>query len=283
MNSWNLIIDVAKCENCNNCFLACKDEYVGNDWPGYSAAQPSQRHNWINILSKERGQYPSIDVAFLPVPCQHCRKAPCIEASKDGAVYSRPDGVVIIDPVKAKGQKQIVSACPYGAIRWNDEQQLPQKCTMCSHLLDAGWTKCRCAQSCPTGAVTIIQATDAELDQKIKAENLEHYRPDLGTLPHVYYKNLYRFTRCFICGSVAARIEGKEECIAGASVTLYKNSGEKIETCLTDNYGDFKFDNLPGKSGRYVIKINNANYAEKSLEVDLADSINMGVIFVQAK
>jgi Fe-S-cluster-containing dehydrogenase component len=283
MKSWNLIIDVAKCENCNNCFLACKDEYVGNDWLGYSASQPSQRHTWINILSKERGQHPFIDVAFLPVPCQHCRQAPCLEASKDGAVYRRPDGIVIIDPVKAKGQKQIVSSCPYGAIRWNEELQIPQKCTLCAHLLDGGWTKCRCSQSCPTGALTLLQAADAELDELIKAENLETYRPDLGTQPHVYYKNLYRFTRCFIGGSVAARINGQDECLAGATVTLSKTSAEKVGECATDNYGDFKFDNLLEKSGKFVIKISHAGYADKSLEVDLSESLYLGVVFVQAK
>jgi Fe-S-cluster-containing dehydrogenase component len=282
MKSWNLIIDVAKCEDCNNCFLACKDEYVGNDWTGYSAAQPSQRHTWINIQAKERGQHPFIDVAYLPVPCQHCGKAPCVEAAKDGAVYRRPDGIVIIDPVKAKGQKQLVSACPYGAIRWNEELQLPQKCTLCAHLLDGGWTKCRCAQSCPTGAISIIQATEDELARKIKEENLESYRPDLGTQPHVYYKNLYRFTRCFISGSVAMKIDGREDCLAGAAVSLYKATGEKGGECLTDNYGDFKFDNLPGGSGKYTVKINKAGYAEKTLEVELADSVYAGVIFLQA-
>jgi len=33
MKKWYFIIDVEKCENCQNCFLACKDEFAGNDWP----------------------------------------------------------------------------------------------------------------------------------------------------------------------------------------------------------------------------------------------------------
>ena len=33
-NKWNLIVDVALCDNCRLCFLAVKDEYVGNDFPG---------------------------------------------------------------------------------------------------------------------------------------------------------------------------------------------------------------------------------------------------------
>ena len=37
MKNWNMIIDVARCHDCNNCFMACKDEHVGNDFPPYSA------------------------------------------------------------------------------------------------------------------------------------------------------------------------------------------------------------------------------------------------------
>ena len=40
MKKWNLIVDVEKCENCYNCFIATKDEHVGNDFPGYAAPQP---------------------------------------------------------------------------------------------------------------------------------------------------------------------------------------------------------------------------------------------------
>ncbi|MBF0303771.1 MAG: hypothetical protein HQK73_12085, partial [Desulfamplus sp.] len=29
---WCMVVDIAKCENCNNCFIACKDEHYGNDW-----------------------------------------------------------------------------------------------------------------------------------------------------------------------------------------------------------------------------------------------------------
>ena len=28
MNTWHMIIDVARCHDCNNCFLADKDEFV---------------------------------------------------------------------------------------------------------------------------------------------------------------------------------------------------------------------------------------------------------------
>ena len=43
MKRWYMVIDVERCENCNNCFLACKDEHCGNDWPGYAAWSSSAR------------------------------------------------------------------------------------------------------------------------------------------------------------------------------------------------------------------------------------------------
>jgi hypothetical protein len=55
------------------------DEYVGNDWPGYSKPMPKHGHKWINILQKERGQVPMIDIAYVPTMCNHCDNAPCIE------------------------------------------------------------------------------------------------------------------------------------------------------------------------------------------------------------
>jgi len=54
MKKYSFIIDVAKCENCNNCFLSCRDEHCGNEWPGYSLPQPLHGQRWMNIAGKKR-------------------------------------------------------------------------------------------------------------------------------------------------------------------------------------------------------------------------------------
>lgn len=280
MKQWYLIIDVAKCENCNNCFLSCKDEYVDNDWPGYSAPQPNHGHRWMNLQGKERGKYPFIDVAYLPVPCMHCSDAPCTKAARDGAIYKRTDGIVIIDPIKAKGQESVVKACPYGAIWWNEKQNIPQKCTMCAHLLDEGWTKPRCVQSCPTGALSIYHIEETEIANIIKKDKLEAYLPEHKTNPHVLYKNLYRFTKCFIGGSVAIKNGDKEECAEEAKVTLFDASGNEVDEVFTDNYGDFKFDNLPENSGKYKITIAYQNQPSKTITIELKESLYTGVVYI---
>ncbi len=276
MNKWHMVIDVENCEDCNNCFLSCKDEHVDNTFPGYTVAQPRHGHRWINIMRRERGQYPLIDVAYLPIPCQHCDNAPCMEKAKHGAVRKRPDGIVLIDPVRARGQKELVKACPYGAVYWNEEANVPQKCTFCAHLLDDGWNKTRCAQVCPSLSLVVVNATDEVMAEKVKAENLEVLHPEYGTKPRVYYKNLYRYTRCFIAGSVTVTLDGKEECAAGALVKLRKEESE-IKKVKADAFGDFKFDRLDKNSGTYRLDI---LYQDKSetVEVKLGESMNVGVI-----
>jgi Fe-S-cluster-containing dehydrogenase component len=280
VKKWNLIIDVEKCEDCNNCFLACKDEHVDNDWQGYSLSQPLHGHRWINIMRKERGQYPLIDVAYLPTPCMHCDSAPCVKASKNGAAYKREDGIVIIDPEKSKGQKNIIEACPYNAIWWNEEMDVPQKCTFCAHLLDDGWDKPRCVQACPTGALRAVLEEDTAMKRAVKEERLEVLVPERNTQPRVYYKNLYRFTRCFIGGSVAHKEDGKIDCSEGAAVKLFKDS-KKVDEVMTDNFGDFKFDNLGENSGKYTVEIHCKDYKKKSIDVELKESINIGDILFE--
>jgi len=277
MKKWNLIIDVEKCEDCNNCFLSCKDEHVGNEWPGYAVSQPLHGQRWMNIMRKERGQYPLVDVAYRPTPCMHCDNAPCIKAAKGGAVYKRDDGIVIIDPVKAKGQEAIVNSCPYKAIWWNEEKQIPQKCTLCAHLLDQGWEKTRCVQACPTGALNLSKMEDSAMGQMVERENLERLHDEKGTLPRVYYKNLHRYEKCFIAGSVAFENEGIIDCAEGAFVAVMKDD-KVIRETVTDNYGDFKFDGLNENSGNYLLKIRFKSQEEKAVEVDLKTSKNVGVI-----
>lgn len=260
-----MIIDVALCHDCNNCFMACKDEHCGNEWLPYTNEQPRHGHRWMNIERGERGQYPRIDACFLPMPCQHCQDAPCMKAHPD-AITRREDGVVMIDAAKAKGNKDIVSSCPYGAIYWSEEFNVAQKCTMCAHLLDNGWEVPRCVQGCPTGAMSFYTLEPAEMEKKIASENLEHYRPDYASKPNVYYKNLYRFNKHFIAGGLLKN----NDCVEGAKVSL-KGDATRPEQ-ITNYFGDFKFDDL--EPGTYTVVVD-----DKDLQtVTINESLNMGNI-----
>lgn len=278
---WNLIVDVARCDNCRLCFLAVKDEYAGNDFPGYSAAQPVLGQNWLEIRRKERGTYPLVQARFMPVMCNHCDEAPCIGAARDGAVRKRPDGIVIIDPERSKGQKQIVEACPYGAISWNEERNIPQAWPFDAHLLDEGWTRTRAEQACPMGVFRTIKVEDEEM-QRIRAEEeLDVLEPQLGTRPRVYYRNLHLITKCFVGGTVVHHVEGVEECAAGVEVIL-EQEGREIGRTTTDTFGEFLIDRLEPNSGGYRIHAAGPS-GRCSARFDLAgDSRYLGVMTLTA-
>ncbi|GIT54548.1 MAG: hypothetical protein Ct9H300mP16_17080 [Pseudomonadota bacterium] len=82
MQKWNLIIDVAKCHNCNNCFLACKDEYVATFSPGYSDPQPLHGHKWFYVASRSMDR-PRWSMWHWAHNLQPCDNAPCVAASKE--------------------------------------------------------------------------------------------------------------------------------------------------------------------------------------------------------
>ncbi len=274
---WNMIVDVARCDNCRICFLAVKDEHIGNDFPGYAASQPPQGHNWLDIERKERGTYPIVEAHFMPVMCNHCDDAPCMKAAKGGAIRKRDDGIVIIDPEKSKGQKTIVDACPYGAISWNEEKQIPQAWIFDAHLLDAGWTKTRAEQCCPTDVFRSVKVEDQEMQRIKDDEGLDVLQPELGTKPRVYYKNLHLMTKCLVGGSVAAMVNGIEECAEGAEVVL-KHNGREVARSTTDTFGEFKFDRLEPNSGQYHLEVTGSS-GRVSMPFDLGgESRYLGVM-----
>jgi Fe-S-cluster-containing dehydrogenase component len=275
MKKWNMIIDVAECTNCNLCTLATMDEYVGNEWPGYSKPMPRHGHKWINILQKERGQIPMIDIAYVPTMCNHCDDAPCIAKGGD-AIKKRADGIVLIDPDKAKGRKDLVEACPYGHIWWNEELEVAQAWPFDAHLIDDGWQQTRGHQSCPTGAMRALAIEDHDMARMVREEGLEVMRPELGTKPRVYYRNLWRYTKCFIGGSISSDRNGLIDCVEGANVRLLKD-GLLVGEAVSDTYGDFKFDQLDQDSGKYVVEIS-ANGRTRTVDARLGVSVNLGEI-----
>jgi Fe-S-cluster-containing dehydrogenase component len=276
MKKWNLIVDVALCENCRNCTLAAKDEHVGNSFAGYAAPQPARGHDWIRIVRKVRGSAPMVDAAYLPKMCNHCDNAPCVKAG-NGAVHKREDGIVIIDPERSRGRRDLVDACPYGAIVWNEELELPQAWIFDAHLLDAGWKEPRCAQACPTGALRAIKQEDEAMLAQARAECLEVLRPDLEAKPRVYYRNLHRFTQCFIGGSVLAEVGGVIECVEGASVTV-SMAGKTVACATSDVFGDFKCDGFEPDSGTYSVEITHPRLGTASAACTLGESAYLGTL-----
>ena len=275
MARYGMIIDITKCTGCYNCFLACRDEFAGNDYPPYAAAQPMSGQNWMRVIERERGQYPKVKVAYTPVTCMHCENALCIKMAQNNAVYRRPDGIVIIDPVKAKGQKQIVTACPYRVIEWNEEKQLPQKCILCAHMVDKGEKEPRCVESCPTGALIFGNLDDpkSEIAKALASGKTEALHPEYGMKERVRYISL---PRKFVAGTV---IYGDtDECAGGLAVTL-SGDGQTMAT-QTNNFGDFEFEGLADNTD-YTVKIAAPGYKAKSVKAKTQKDVYLGEIVLK--
>lgn len=275
MTRYGMVIDITKCTGCYNCFLACRDEFAGNDNGSYAAAQPISGMNWIKLIERERGQYPKVKVAYTPITCMQCENAGCVKLAQNNAVYRRPDGIIIIDPVKAKGQREIVSGCPYRVIEWNEEKQLPQKCILCAHMLDKGEKVPRCVEACPTGALVFGDLDDpkSEIAKLMASGKTEALHPEYGMKEKVRYIGL---PKKFIAGAV---IYGDiDEVAVGLKVTL---SGDgQSQAVSTNGFGDFEFEGLADNAD-YTVKIEAPGYKVKSLKAKTTKDIYLGEIVLK--
>ncbi len=252
MKKPGIAINSARCMACYACFMACKDEHCGWD-TALSKSQPELGQYWMNIVEWERGDNPRhVRTATVPTPCNHCDNPACMAAAKDGAVYKREDGIVIIDPEKAVGQKAIADACPIHAVFWNEDLQLPQKCTMCAELLDdpdyPGFEP-RCVEACPNQALVFGDLADPESSiSKLIAAN--KVTPLSGLEGNVVHLNI---PQKFLAGTVAYPQELEEVCIGAKVVITCAETGETHET-ETNWAGDYEFEDLPeGKTWTVTI------------------------------
>ena len=260
MSRFGLLIDMSRCNGCYGCFMACRDEHCGNDHLPYSAAQPYAGHFWMRLVQRERGSYPKVKTAYFKILCMHCDEAPCIARHPD-KVYKRPDGIVIIDPLKAKGAQDLLDSCPYNAIFWNEGTAIPQKCTMCAHLLDQGWKEPRCVEVCPTNALMFGDMDDplSAVSKRLAEEKGEVLHPEYGLEGAVWYLNM---PKRFIAGSL---VFGDTDSCAGQVLITLAGGGE-VKRATSNAFGDFEFEGLD-KDTEYTLTISHPAYRPLELEV----------------
>jgi Fe-S-cluster-containing dehydrogenase component len=259
------LVDIDRCNGCRNCQIACKDEHCEQPWLPYAQAQPLTGHFWMNVTEKVRGQVPWVKITYTPQFCNHCADAPCEAACPSGAFSRRDEGLLLIDPAKCTGCKTCVEECPTSAIFFNDELGISQKCTGCAHLLDNGWDVPRCVDACATEALFYLDESEVDMDRAERFDALEGYGAKVW---------LYGKPKRFVAGTLFD--SAADEVVIGQTVALCSEDGSVVAQTQTDDFGDFKFDQVDARA--YVVK---AAGLEMEIPADLTeDDLSLGDIDV---
>lgn len=143
MKTGYFIFDVNKCVGCMACVVGCSVSKVGAD-----------DQKWRTVNRFNTYNHPDLPVFCYSLACNHCEKAPCLEACPANA-YTRDKvtGAVIHDESKCIGCKYCTWVCPFDAPKYNDSTRTVEKCNFCIDLLRSG-DKPSCTYACPTGALS---------------------------------------------------------------------------------------------------------------------------------
>ena len=138
-----------------------------------------------------------------------------MNACPSHAIQKRKDGIVFVNEDKCCGAQACVSACPYGAIFYPDQEKdfkyfddrteleqyhfenklkLPvaMKCNFCSHRVDKGMEPA-CVVTCPTGCRIFGDLDDPKskpsvyIHERIPKDTPFQLRPEADTKPNVIY------------------------------------------------------------------------------------------------
>ena len=200
---WGLMIDTSKCASgCDACVRGCHEEH-GID---VSADDKGTDAQWIRKIDlKDRLTERE---SSLPMMCQHCDSAPCIDVCPTGASFKRADGIVLVNKHTCIGCRYCMMACPYKARSFIHEPLTEQKswaprgmgtvesCTLCVHRIDEGEDRqTACADACQAEGHNAIvfgdlNDPDSKLSRQIQQQHATEIRADLRLGTGVRYSGL---------------------------------------------------------------------------------------------
>lgn len=199
---WGLLIDTEKCASgCDACVRGCNEEH------GLTATErPETDAQWIrkiDLVDRQTDRQSS-----LPMMCQHCESAPCVDVCPTGASFQREDGIVLVNKHTCIGCRYCMMACPFGARSFIHEDVDNQKswaprgkgtvesCTLCVHRIDAdGDNDPACAEACRKDGYDAIvfgdlNDADSDISTRLRAQSSVTVRPDLELNAAVRYTRI---------------------------------------------------------------------------------------------
>jgi tetrathionate reductase subunit B len=194
---WSMLVDTRRCIACQACTMACAMEN----------ASPEGQFRTVVATYAVTGQDGKTGLSVLPRLCNHCDEPPCIPVCPVGATFKRADGIVLVDGDRCVGCAYCVQACPYDARFINHDTGKADKCTFCSHRLEAGLLPA-CVETCVGGARIFGDINDpgSDISKQLKAANgkVQVLKPEAKTSPRVFYIGLDEHLNGRVDGASAA-------------------------------------------------------------------------------
>ena len=143
MEKTYFVVDIDRCWGCKACQVACKYEH------GIPASEGKPVEVMRVECLEENG---AVSCEFLPVSCQHCRDAKCMEVCPRGAIRRDGEGLVQLVEENCVGCGLCIRACPYGAVHFRQAEGKKKvwKCDLCVRRRAKG-LPASCEQHCLGG------------------------------------------------------------------------------------------------------------------------------------
>jgi Fe-S-cluster-containing dehydrogenase component len=177
MTQLAIIADLDRCIGCHSCVVACKQE-----------RQVPLGLSFIRVAQVgPEGEFPDLNMYYVPVICQQCRRPSCAASCPEDAIRRAENGVVTVISEQCTGCGECVAGCPYGAIVLDSGQNLARKCDLCPQLLSTDHLPA-CVAACPAKALAVVDM-DRDSSAVTGQRPQQHGRtsfsltPSLGTDP----------------------------------------------------------------------------------------------------
>ncbi|MGB9604689.1 MAG: 4Fe-4S dicluster domain-containing protein [Bryobacteraceae bacterium] len=175
MQAYGWLLDPKRCIECRACEVACKQ------WNGVPTGI-NVRYRRVHV--NEYGKFPNVRLQALSLACNHCDNPLCLKVCPVKAIWRRDeDGAVIIDQEKCVGCRFCEQFCPYDAPQFNVQLKKMQKCTMCYDRIAMGLQPA-CAAACPTGA---LRWGDWEEIRQQGVDRIEGFKNPSTTRPRIRF------------------------------------------------------------------------------------------------